>query len=183
MEMLKENIDEELMFVRPSMEYAEEVWAYKNEFLENNDSMDGCGPLRRARDMKEYLEIVNSYLHKETLPEKMVIASQFLCIRKSDKRLVGMIQVRHYFNDYLEKYAGNIGYSVRPCERKKGYATWMLKNIQPFCKSIKLDKILVSCLDDNEGSRRTILNNGGVYDGTVFCETEKVNLERYWIEL
>ena len=56
MEMLKENLDEKLIFVRPSEEYAEDVWAYKNEFLENNDSMDGCGPLRRAKDMKEYLE-------------------------------------------------------------------------------------------------------------------------------
>ena len=31
-----------------------------------------------------------------------------------------MIQVRHYFNEYLEKYAGHIGYSVRPSEKRKG---------------------------------------------------------------
>lgn len=183
MEMLKENLDGKLIFVRPSEEYAEDVWAYKNEFLENNDSMDGCGPLRRAKDMKEYLEIVDSYLHKETLPEKMVIASEFFCIRKSDNRLVGMIQVRHYFNDYLEKYAGHIGYSVRPSERRKGYATWMLANIKPFCRSIDLDRILVCCLEDNEGSRKTILNNGGIYDGTAHQEEEDEYLERYWIEL
>lgn len=176
-------MENELMFVRPSEEYFSELMAYKKEFLERGDSMDGCGPLRRCEDMKEYLEVVNSYLSKETLPEKMVVASQFLCIRKSDNKLVGMIQVRHYFNDYLEKYAGHIGYSVRPSERRQGYATWMLENIKTFCRSINLDKILVCCLDDNEGSRKTILNNGGVYDRTVYCEAENLYLERYWIDL
>ena len=89
----------------------------------------------------------NKYLNPATLPEGMVIATQFLCIRKSDNKLVGMIQVRHYFNEYLEKYAGHIGYSVRPSERRKGYASWMLNNIKPFCRSIGLDKILVCCLN------------------------------------
>ena len=37
-----------------------------------------------------------------------------------------MIQLRHCFNDYLERYGGHIGYSVRPDERRKGYAAWML---------------------------------------------------------
>lgn len=184
---MKENLnfelDEELILVQPSEKYIPELLAYKKEFLDNVDSMDGCGPLRRAKDMKEYLEITESYLHKETLPEGMVVATQFLCVRKSDDRLVGMIQVRHYFNDFLEKYAGNIGYSVRPSERRKGYASWMLNNIKPFCRSIDLDRILVCCLDNNEGSRRTILKNGGIYDGTAYLEEEDEHLERYWIDL
>ncbi len=176
-------MEKDLLLVRPSEEYFSELAAYKKEFIDNGDSMDGCGPLRRYDDMKEYLEMVNRYLSRETLPEGRVVASQFLCIRKSDRRLVGMIQVRHYFNEYLEKYAGHIGYSVRPSERRKGYAAWMLDNIKPFCRSINLDKILVCCVDSNEGSRRTILSNGGVYDGTAYLEEEDVNLERYWIDL
>ena len=43
--------------------------------------------------------------------------------------------------------------------------------------------MLISCLQDNEGSRRTILKNGGVYESTVFEPEEKVYLERYWIDL
>lgn len=176
-------MENELMLVRPTEEYLAELSSYKKDFLQNSDSMDGCGPLRRYDDMKEYIDMTNRYLSQETLPEGMVMATQFLCIRKSDSKLVGMIQVRHYFNDYLEKYAGHIGYSVRPSERRKGYATWMLKNIKPFCRSINLDKILVCCIDSNEGSRRTILKNGGIYESTVFCEDKNENLERYWIDL
>lgn len=174
---------EELILVQPSEKYFSELSAYRKEFLDRDDSMDGCGPLRRFEDMKDYLELSNRYLKKETVPEGLVVATQFLCIRKSDNRLVGMIQVRHYFNDFLEKYAGNIGYSVRPSERRKGYASWMLENVKPFCRSIGLKKILISCLDTNEGSRKTILKNGGVYENTVFCPDDNVNLERYWIDL
>ena len=94
-------MNDELMLVEPSEEYFAELAAYRNDFLENSDSMDGCGPLRRFDDMKAYLEDTMRYTREETLPEGMVLATQFLCIRKSDNRLVGMIQVRHYLNDFL----------------------------------------------------------------------------------
>lgn len=176
-------MNDELMLVEPSEEYFAELAAYRNDFLENSDSMDGCGPLRRFDDMKAYLEDTMRYTREETLPEGMVLATQFLCIRKSDNRLVGMIQVRHYLNDFLRTLGGHIGYSVRPSERRKGYASWMLKNVQPYCKSLGLSEILVCCLDTNEGSRRTILKNGGRFDGTAYRADESKTLERYWITL
>jgi predicted acetyltransferase len=43
--------------------------------------------------------------------------------------------------------------------------------------------VLVTCIAGNEGSKRTILANGGVYEKTVFCERDNVTLERYWITL
>ena len=45
-------MNDELMLVEPSEEYFAELAAYRNDFLENSDSMDGCGPLRRFDDMK-----------------------------------------------------------------------------------------------------------------------------------
>ena len=110
-------------------------------------------------------------------------ATQFLFVRDNDHRIVGMLQVRHAFNDYLERYAGHIGYSVRPSERRKGYATRMLRQGLVFCRTIGLDRVLISCEVDNEASRRTILANGGVYESTVFEPAEKIELQRYWIDL
>ena len=86
-------------------------------------------------------------------------------------------------NDFLRTFGGHIGYSVRRSERRKGYASWMLKNVQPYCKSLGLSEILVCCLDTNEGSHRTILKNGGRFDGTAYRADENKTLERYWITL
>jgi predicted acetyltransferase len=86
-------------------------------------------------------------------------------------------------NDFLEKYGGHIGYSVRPSERHRGYAKEMLKMALPFCRQIGIDKILITCIDGNIGSEKTILANGGVYETTVHEPNENVDLKRYWIAL
>lgn len=174
---------QDLYLIKLSTDYLDQIKEYRNECLLNNSSMDGCGPLRRYEDPIAYINEMKKYEKKETLPEGMVVSTQFLCIRKNDNKLVGMIDVRHYFNDYLEKYAGNIGYSVRPSERQKGVASFMLNAVKPFCKSIGLTKILVSCLDNNTASRKTILKNGGIYESSVYDSRKKETLEHYWITL
>ena len=59
----------------------------------------------------------------------------------------------------------------------------MLQECLIHCKSIGLNKVLLTCEENNIGSKKTILKNGGIYEKTVFCESDDVNLERYWIEL
>lgn len=173
----------DFFLVEPSEEYAEQIAQYKQAFLDADSSMDGCGPLRRCENPTEYILECKKYTVPETLPDEWVLTTQFLYIRKSDNRLVGMIQVRHYFNDWLSKFGGHIGYSIKPDERRKGYATSMLKAVLPYCKEIGLDKILISCIDGNLGSEKTILNNGGIYETTVYEQDIKRNLKRFWITL
>jgi predicted acetyltransferase len=174
---------EELILIKPTAEYGTQIMEYRQEFLDAGDSMDGCGPLRRFDNSLEYIRACKDYEIPETVPENLVQATQFLCIRKSDNKLVAMIQVRHCFNEYLEKYAGHIGYSVRPSERCQGYAKKMLKMALPFCREIGLDKVLISCTDGNIGSEKTILANGGVYESTVLEPKSNRFLKRFWIEL
>lgn len=177
------NMIEYLQLLLPSAEYREQIAAYRQEFLDAGDSLDGTGPLRRMADPMEWLAATEQCSHADTVPNGWVQATQFLCIRKPDNRVVGMIQVRHRFNAYLKEYGGHIGYSVRPSERRKGYASWMLKAVKPFCREIGLNAIMVTCLTTNDASRRVILKNGGVYDATVHKPIDSHDIERYWINL
>lgn len=171
-----------LKLVMPNESMIEEIRAYKQAMLAADSSMDGTGSLRRL-DAPEWLTQCALTANAETVPEGRVQATQFVCVRESDGRIVGMIDVRHRFNDYLRNYGGNIGYSVRPDERRKGYAGRMLAQALIYCREIGLERVMISCLVGNEGSRRTILKNGGVYDSTVHEPHENVDLERYWITL
>lgn len=172
-----------LILIKPSIEYADQIKEYRQEFLDAGDSMDGCGPLRRLDDPEEYLKACKDYENIETVPQDKVQATQFFCVRMNDGKIIGMIQVRHYFNEYLEKYAGHIGYSIRPGERRKGYAKEMLNLALPFCREIGLDKVLITCRDGNIGSEKTILANGGIYESTIYEPNSDRYLKRFWIHL
>lgn len=177
-------MNEELYLIAPSLEYEEEILSYRQEFLAaGGKEQGGFGTLLTVDSAAQWIQDAKDALSESACREGYVPASQYICVRESDKKIVGTIQIRHYLNDYLAQYGGHIGYSVRPSERKKGYATWMLANSLPLCRSLNLDKVLITCKNDNEGSRRVIKNNNGVYEQTVYNPNQNVYMEKYWISL
>lgn len=169
--------------VIPDAAMAEEIRAYRQTFIDCGDSMDGTGRLRKYENPADWLDENARCARRETVPAGWVPATQFAYQRERDGKIVGMIQVRHELNAYLAQYAGHIGYSVRPDERRKGYASAMLAGVLPYCRSLGLERVMVTCDADNEGSRRTILKNGGVYAGTAHEPDEDADIEQYWIAL
>lgn len=167
----------------PTAAFASQIAAYRQAFLQRGDTLAGCGSLARMEEPAEWLEQVRLLSNPETVPPNWVPCTQFLLVRECDKQIVGMIQIRHTFNPYVERYAGHIGYSVHPDFRRKGYATEMLRRVLPYCRSLGLECVLITCAEDNPASRKTILANGGQYESTVFEPKNQVNLERYWIDL
>lgn len=176
-------MEEKLLLVRPTEDNIGQYEDYRREFLDHGDSMDGTGPMRRYEHALDWLAHVRSYEDPDNLPEGRVLATQYLLVRESDGKLLGMLQLRHYLNEYLRLYAGHIGYSVRPSERRKGYAKRMLAMALPEARALGLERVMISCVVGNEGSRRTILANGGVFDSTIRDEEDGETLERYWITL
>ena len=89
---------------------------------------------------------------------------------------VGSLSIRHRLTDFLLNYGGHIGYSVRPSRRLRGHAKAALAQAIPRAAELGIGRVLVTCDEDNDGSRRTIEANGGVY------EDSREGKRRYWIE-
>jgi len=160
-----------MKLIEPSMEYDRQIQAFRREYLEYGGSMDGSSSLRKFDRTQDWLDQLEP------------LTAQYLYVREEDDRVVGVIQIRRRFNEFLEKYAGHIGYCVRPSERRKGYATQMLSQALTECERLGIYDVLVCCLADNEASRRTILDNGGAYESKVLEPRSQRWIERYWIHL
>lgn len=174
---------DECRLVKPDETMEQEISAYRDAMVKAGSSMDGTGSLRTGIPVADWLRENRLMEDPANVPDDKVTAEQFVYVRESDGRIVGMIQFRHTLNDYLATYGGHIGYSVRPDERRKGYASRMLADCLRYCREWGLPRALVTCLVENEGSRRTMLANGGAYECTVHYEPEDRYLERYWFEL
>jgi predicted acetyltransferase len=89
--------------------------------------------------------------------------------------VVGRISLRHELTPWLLEVGGHIGYAVRPSARRRGHATRALGLMLPVAAERGLDRVLVTCDLDNEGSRRVIEANRGV------LEDVRGSKRRYWI--
>ena len=160
--------------VKPTEAYAEQIKAFKEEFADCPDWLHGARGLRYSKNPEEWFRYIAE--HEENY-------TQFLYVCTADSKIVGMIGVQHRPDGPEETWGGHIGYCVCPSERKKGYATQMLHDVLPYCKSIGLDRVLLTAGDENVGSVRTILANGGVLENYVMTPRHDVPVGRYWIDI
>lgn len=172
-----------LQLIVPSPAYTEEILAYKEEFVQRNEHLNGGARLQEMDNISDWFEHIHRASSYETCQEGRSPSSTFLCIRESDQVMVGICNIRHDLNqDFLINIAGHIGYSIRPSERRKGYATEQLRLALLEAKKLGLDKVLVTASDWNIGSQKTILANGGVYDDTRIDPEDGDHVLRYWID-
>lgn len=93
----------------------------------------------------------------------------------ADRELVGFLALRHSLNAWLLEEGGHIGYGVRPSRRRQGHASRALRLSLAAAADLGLDRVLVTCDEDNVGSRTTIERCGGVYEDT------RNGKRRYWL--
>jgi predicted acetyltransferase len=127
-----------------------------------------------------YLEILGEQARGENLPPGHV-PSTFL-FGFAGTSIVGRVSIRHALNPFLARAGGHIGYVVVPQFRRQGYATAMLRQSLVIARvRLGLERVLVTCDDDNVGSIRTIEKNGGVFDSIVTSADGDTPKRRYWI--
>jgi predicted acetyltransferase len=117
-------------------------------------------------------------LHEQALPDGPRPPGWVPCTTLwwvAEREFLGRLAIRHELTKSLLNYGGHIGYDVRPTARRRGHGTAMLAAALPVAHGLGLDPVLVTCDEDNTGSRKVIEANHGVLE-----DQRGVKL-RYWV--
>lgn len=131
-------------------------------------------------DFPKYVQTLKNYSQGIDIPEGFVPHSTYWLISE-ENRIIGVSNMRHTLTAKLLREGGNIGYGIRPSERKKGFATDLLRQTLLKAGELGLTKVLLTCDKLNTGSIGTILNNNGLFDSEE--ELDSRTVRRYWIHL
>lgn len=176
----------DIELIKAPPEYAEQVWQFRQEILDcdNNSKSQfaGCLSLDEATSAEEWIRWCQLRNNEETCGQTGVDvpSTTYFAVRKSDNKLVGIIDLRHHINHpILGTWGGHCGYTVRPSERGYGYAKEMLHLNLSNAKELGIEKLLITCHSDNAASEKTIIINGGIYEKTIVVDGTEI--KRYWI--
>lgn len=173
----------DVKLVTPSKEHEKEAFEYLEEFEKYDSSNNGTGGLDKYDNYDEWLLKLEKDLDLLNIPDERVPANTYFLIRESDKKIIGMMNLRHILNDFLLEQGGHIGYAIRPTERKKGYGTFMLKLGLERCKELNIKRVLLTCDKINLPSARVIQKSNAILEDEVYSEVFSQVIQRYWVKL
>ncbi len=123
-----------IKLVKPTIELKDGALEYRQEHFNNNELIiNGSELFDKIDSYEEWLERITNNSKIDTVDSNWVLTDTFFAIREEDNKIIGIIDLRHDLNDFLKNF-GNSGYSVRPSERRKGYATEMLRMLLEYAK-------------------------------------------------
>lgn len=157
-------MSDKLILREMTIEDKEEVLEYLKEFTEYGSAMNGLGGISSCATFEELLQKYEKDKNIEFLgyDENQTPKTSYLLIRERDNKIVGSVNIRwHLTRGMDENFGGNIGYGIRPTERRKGYATEALRLGLELCREKGMEFVRLGCYTNNTGSRKTILKNGG----------------------
>ena len=180
------NYLEDYYLSKPNLRHLDTIVDYRNSIIEKNEKFQGCNGLERYEDPNEWLKHNIERENEELLPPGYVIGYEYCLIDRKNDEIIGMINIRPYIegNDLLVRYGGNIGYSIKPNKRRKGYCKKMLSDALKVCRDeFGLDKVIITCNIDNIASENTIKSCKGIFINELFIPEENETVKRYYIEL
>lgn len=166
------------MYLRHPQEADEQAFLEMvREFERHGSRMSGAIAIWSAAkgDFKHFITLLTVQVERDVIASGLGPFCLFLAW--DDGRLMGSLALRSTDTPSVLREYGHIGYCIRPSERGKGLAKEQLRLGLLEAKKLGMKRVLLTCHQENEASRRTILANGGRYEQTIGQD------ECYWIEL
>ncbi|MBO0778517.1 MAG: GNAT family N-acetyltransferase [Ktedonobacteraceae bacterium] len=160
---------------------------YKESFLEGLHEFQKEGRLLQY-DAQRIAENFEQFLQKElaqrnpgrTMPGRVPQVDFWLI---DNHEYIGLLSVRLVLNDFLLRIGGNIGYQIRPSRRRRGYGKEILRLGLQKARELGVPRALVTCDENNIGSKKVIEYNGGKFENAIDVVGSPVKKLRYWIDL
>ncbi len=167
-----------IKLIRPSIKYRQSFLEAVREYQKEGRNKD----IESRQSLKQFAEFVEKLRNQEKdigLPKGYVPASIYWLVDRN--KFMGRVSVRHRLTEKLRKEGGHIGYEIRPSERRKSYGKMILRLALQKTSRLGIKKALVTCDNDNIGSWKIIVGNGGVRQTRI--RQKKKLVRRYWIKI
>lgn len=166
-----------LRLCRVTRENSSDLAEYARAFADSGESSF----VLPGNDPEAFLARVEMFEAGQDLPENRVRMSWFWFLQGD--RIVASSRIRHELIPVLLLDGGNIGYDVRPSERRRGVGRELLRLTLDEARRIGLRRVLLTTETTNVGSIGVILANGGLFADTSASPNTGRTLNRYWITL
>ena len=155
-----------------------------SELIPGIDRFEGIRDFEKIEKLSfnDWIDDLEKNKYEKNLPESYSPHTLYLAINDNNK-IVGAIGIRWKQVPVLMAFGGLIGYSVRPSQRGKGYASEMLKLALDKFKNTNIENILITCKDFNIASKKVIEKNGGIFENTYSNDDDGYTYLRYWIKV
>ena len=175
---------ESLKLIKPTKDFKEQILKIVQEFIDDGTTFYWSWWLKKFVDDYDWrLKYLKENESDDTVNDWYVPAIQYILVRESDNSVIWFINVRLKLNDLLLQHWWHIGYSIRPSERRKYYATTQLFAVLEFYKNLWIEKVLLTCDKSNIWSAKTIQNCGWILQDEVIDPTDWELLQRYWLDI
>ncbi len=168
-----------LFLVEPSLTYKDSFIAGTRESqaegLELFFNLD-----KISKDFEALLQLFDANKRVKTTPDRVPMSDFWLI---DGDEYAGRLSLRHTLNDALLLWGGHIGYQIRPSKRRRGYGKEILRLGLIKAKELGLNRVLVTCDEDNTGSLKIIEYNGGKLENIIEVKDSPVRKMRYWIDI
>lgn len=163
---------EQFCFETPGISRKEEALAYIREFHEYHSRINGAGGLHR------FLDDYEGWLDKLAedsvrIPDENGVPSRtYFLVRCSDRRIIGMSNIRLALNEEQKRHGGHIGYSIRPAERGRGWNKINLYLGLKVCQRYGIETAFLDADRDDPACWKTMEALGGVLVRKYFDSEE-----------